>query len=204
MQTHHALVYIAPSLEESVLPDSVRKQTADIQHVIVDRFGIADARALMLQAQQTAVEAAGRTFVLATKNIPVEAQNALLKLFEEPPRGVQFHVVIPQEGLLIPTLRSRVQIVSDELTSLGDQTNFNDFLKSSYADRLALIVDITKQKDVSHIEEIISGAEKYLAENIRTQGTLATSIMLVREYVMTPGASKKMLLEELALSLPIA
>ena len=204
MQTHHALVYIAPSLEESVLPDSVRKQTADIQHVVLDRFGIADARALMLQAQQTAVEATGRTFVLATKNIPVEAQNALLKLFEEPPIGVQFHVVIPQEGLLIPTLRSRVQIVSNGLASSADQTNFTVFLKSSYADRLALIVDITKQKDVSHIEEIIGGAEKYLAENIRTQGTLAVSIMLVREYVMTPGASKKMLLEELALSLPIA
>ena len=57
---------------------------------------------------------------------------------------------------------------------------------------------------MSHIEEIITGAEKYLAENLRAQPALATSVMLVREYVMTPGASKKMLLEELALSLPIA
>tara|TARA_B100000745_G_scaffold296043_1_gene240890 strand:+ start:1631 stop:2248 length:618 start_codon:yes stop_codon:yes gene_type:complete len=202
IETHHALVYIAPSLSRSTLPDTLRKQTVDVQHIIVDRLGIADARALIAQAQQTAVTASGRSFVLVAGNIPVEAQNALLKLFEEPPKGVQFHLIIPQEGLLIPTLRSRVQLVARTTTADNENDLFQTFLTSSYAERLTCIADITKQKDAASIEAIIHGAEQYAARDVVTNAGIAPSVLLAREYVQTPGASKKMLLEELALALP--
>lgn len=204
MKEHHALVYIAPSLKESTLPETLRTQTADIQHMVLDRFGIADARALILQAQQTAVVSEGRSFVVATKNIPIEAQNALLKLFEEPPVGVHFHLIIPHEGLLIPTLRSRVQVVQDLLPEDRNNEMFQAFLNASYADRLSLIADITKQKDVAHIEALVAGAEQYVAGDVQDAISVASSVLLVREYLATPGASKKMLLEELALSLLVA
>lgn len=198
---HHALVYCAPSLSASAVPTSLHKQTADIQHVVVDRFSIANVRQLIRAAQQTAVGEDGRSFVVVAAQIPVEAQNALLKLFEEPPQGVTFHLVIPQEGMLIPTLRSRVQIVTT--TPKTDTSEmFVEFLASSYADRLTFVADLAKNKEVAKIDELVREVEQYVHENVMHATKSAQALMLVREYIATPGASKKMLLEELALSLP--
>jgi DNA polymerase III delta prime subunit len=41
----------------------------------------------------------------------VQATNAILKLVEEPPEDTYFFFVAPDPGLLLPTLRSRLQIV---------------------------------------------------------------------------------------------
>lgn len=202
MQKHHALVYVATDIHVSSLPDSLRVQSADVQHIVVPRFSIDDARALIQQAQQTAVAADGRTFVIVAQAIPVEAQNALLKLFEEPPSGVVFHLVIPHDGLLIPTLRSRVQLVESH-AEVAKNEQFEHFLSSDYAQRLKSIADMAKNKDVVAMTAIVAGAELHLAQNLPSGKLDASAVLLVQEYFQTPGASKKMLLEELALSLPI-
>ena len=203
METHHALVYIANSLASSAVPECYKTQSVDIHHVTVDRFGISDARTLAGQAAQTAVGKNGRIFVVTTNTIPVDAQNALLKLFEEPPKGVQFHIVIPQEGILIPTLRSRVQLMQAATEEISENEVFQTFLRSSYADRLSYVADITKVKDTQAIQELMHGAEMYAHTLVQSDPTAAKSVLLVSEYIKTPGASKKMLLEEVALSLPV-
>lgn len=40
-----------------------------------------------------------------------QATNALLKLVEEPPEGTHFIFITPEPGLLLPTMRSRVQVI---------------------------------------------------------------------------------------------
>src|SRR3989344_7768194 len=70
-----------------------------------DRFGVDDARALIEQAQlKTFGES---TFLIAVGSITTEAQQALLKLFEEPQAGIMFVLIAPH-GAIIPTLRSRM------------------------------------------------------------------------------------------------
>lgn len=201
---HHAIVCIADTLEDSAVPDKYRTQTSDISHIVLDRFSIDDARQLSIDALQKPLDSEHRVFILITKKLPEESQNALLKLFEEPSEQTRFYLVLPQEGMLIPTLRSRV-LVEDSFVENEDNTNevFTTFLSSSYADRLLTIVDITKKKDLSSMEDIVKGVELYLdAQPLKNRQLLAT-VLFVREYIKTPGASTKMLLEELALSLPV-
>ena len=70
-----------------------------------ERFGIDEARALI---QLASLKNVGKTiFFIAAASITHEAQQALLKLFEEPQQGTTF-VFLVSHGALIATLRSRM------------------------------------------------------------------------------------------------
>jgi DNA polymerase III delta prime subunit len=202
MNTHHAIVCIADTLENSVVPTVYKTQSNDVSHICVDRFSIEDARTLSLNALQKPVEAEYRVFVLVVTKLPEESQNALLKLFEEPPSKTRFYIVLPQEGILIPTLRSRVWVEESVVADVTENTSFATFLSASYAERISHIAEITKKKDLQEIENIVRGAEMYVAKNTLQNTALLVTVLYVRGYIRTPGASAKMLLEELALSVP--
>lgn len=70
-------------------------------------FSIDEARKLADVAVAAPVGEHKAIIVSATRFF-IKAQNALLKLFEEPPRGIILILVLPSEGLLIATLRSRL------------------------------------------------------------------------------------------------
>ena len=203
MNSHHAIVCISDTLENSGVPDIYKTQSSDVSHIILDRFSIADARQLSQNALQKPVDSDYRVFVLVVRKFPEESQNALLKLFEEPPEKTRFYLVLPQAGILIPTLRSRVSFEDSVHEESDTNEAFASFVSDSYADRLLTIVSVTKKKDLQAIEDIIRGAEQYVAKNPLQQQQLLSTVLLVREYSKTPGASAKMLLEELALSLPV-
>lgn len=85
--------------------------TAGNPDVSVMRYGmlsVEDARTLSDFARQAPVSGGKRALVIATGRFFHEAQNALLKLFEEPPEGTFLILVLPTEGLILPTLRSRM------------------------------------------------------------------------------------------------
>lgn len=202
MDSHHAIVFTASSVQESAIPEEYKIQSNDVTHVVADRFGIDEARALSRNSLQKPIDSDTRVFVVATQSLPVESQNALLKLFEEPPEHVQFYLIIPQVGMLIPTLRSRV-LVRETLVQVSEiNTSFVSFLADSYAGRMATVLDITKKKDLQAIEKLLVGSEEYIASNSKLHRELLKTVLFVRSYIKTPGASAKMLLEELALALP--
>ena len=204
MEKHHALVYIADSLPESAVPEKYKIQSVDVAHVVRDRLGIDDVRKLIATAAQAGVTKDGRVFVIVTQNIPVEAQNALLKLFEEPPRDAQFLVVIPDENMLIPTLRSRVQVTDAKSSVDAYSEDFTTFLGMSQKERMDHIASLAKAKSVSIMTTIVNDTARYAAAQLPKETDLAKTAVFVQSYFGTPGASKKMLLEELALSLPRA
>lgn len=75
-----------------------------------DEFKIANAReiireAYILESEEKAIAIVGKIFNL-------EAQNALLKILEEPPSGVEFLLFTPNKNALLPTIRSRMQIIN--------------------------------------------------------------------------------------------
>lgn len=198
----HARLYIARSLTSAQIPETLRIQSADREHVIRDTFGIDDARSLTSRAHIRAVEGGERAFLIQCNSITSEAQNALLKLFEEPPEQVTFHLIVSDEGILLPTLLSRLQLIARE-EDPDDNENAATFLAMSYAARLEEIARRTKQKDTAWIESVVSGIERSVRDTTQAKdASLLSSLLLVRSYLGTRGASAKMLLEELALSLP--
>ncbi len=71
-------------------------------------FPIDHARRIITFASQAPVEGNKKLIVIAAGRFYVPAQNALLKLFEEPSEGTTLILIVPVEGMLLPTLRSRL------------------------------------------------------------------------------------------------
>jgi hypothetical protein len=83
----------------------------DIANVTVNRytnFDIDDVRDLITATQHAPTHGAERAVLISASRLFVPAQNAMLKLFEEPPEGMTLVLVVPSEGVLLPTLRSRL------------------------------------------------------------------------------------------------
>lgn len=71
-------------------------------------FSVEDARLLAETAARAPVAGSERLIVVTADRLFHESQNALLKLFEEPPEGVTLVLVVPTLGILLPTLASRL------------------------------------------------------------------------------------------------
>ncbi len=52
--------------------------------------------------------------ILSAKMFTSEAQNALLKLLEEPPKNIEIIIITESKSVLLPTVRSRLQIVQQK------------------------------------------------------------------------------------------
>lgn len=202
MDDHHAIVYTGRTLAEGGVPDTVAHPSVDVLHMVTDRFAIADARELKAAAMVRPVSGTHRTFVVVAQAFTEEAQNALLKLFEEPPSTAQFHVVVPRIELLLPTLRSRIMVAPSAASADIGTAAFGTFSTQSYADRIAWIATLAKEKDTATMEEIMAGAEQYAADHVTTHPALLSRVVRLRDYFGYSGASRKMLLESLALALP--
>jgi DNA polymerase III delta prime subunit len=139
--------------------------------------------------------------LVATEFITEEAQQALLKVIEEPPVSTKFIFVLPEGYSLLPTLESRFDRQKN-VGSAVDTSTFETFLRYSYAERIAVIEESAKKKDQAWQAAIKRGLLTYL----RTETTLSYDALKDLEYVarllLTRGASNKFLLEHLALTLP--
>lgn len=81
------------------------------QDLIVRRYGlfsVEDARDIQTLAALSPLQGETKAIILAINRIYHEAQNALLKLLEEPHEGTIIVLCVPHIALLLPTVRSRL------------------------------------------------------------------------------------------------
>ncbi|WP_289181104.1 DNA polymerase III subunit delta', partial [Helicobacter japonicus] len=50
--------------------------------------------------------------IISANKYNIAAQNALLKIIEEPPQNVQFIIITKNKNALIPTIRSRMRLIT--------------------------------------------------------------------------------------------
>jgi hypothetical protein len=165
------------------------------------RLGIDDVRQIAAGAQLRPASGVEQVFVLRTLFITHEAQNALLKLFEEPPAGLSFVLVLPPAVRLFPTLLSRIGLEVAEQSDVVINQPWVDFLTAAPVDRLTQIDLWQKTKESSWLQAITAGLHTISYAEVPA-GALP-AIQLVGEKLATRGASNKMLLEHLALILPL-
>jgi DNA polymerase III delta prime subunit len=165
-------------------------------------MGIDEVRTLIYAAYQTPLSGSQRHFILAYADFTIEAQNALLKLLEEPPLTAQFYIVTENEGKLIPTLVSRLvkRGEEDAVTTRKVTDAVSAFFAASYPERLSEIAEKNTAKDDAWALQILNALETY-AERERDVAMMR-SLTDLRSMFFAPGASKKMILEHLALILP--
>lgn len=115
----------------------------NILHKDFSRMGIDDVRSVIEYTSKTAVGSdANKIIILGIQEITIEAQNAMLKLIEEPSEGTLFFIIAPYKYVFLPTIRSRVQIIEDaQIASQDIQVQVDAFLVAGYTARMAQIAE---------------------------------------------------------------
>jgi DNA polymerase III delta prime subunit len=204
--THHALLIFADAIQSITLRDIPK---AEIYDTYYDKFGIDEARGLIQQAGLRPLVKEKQCFIVRTLFITHEAQNALLKILEEPPDSSVIVFVVPKDLSMLPTLSSRFaignDIVADDIEQQTDTsvTVFTTFLRQDYKERLEKIEQAMKKGDQTWQREIKSGLVQHLrqADAHSKEEKQYPALLFVASKLLTRGASNKMLLEHLALTI---
>lgn len=159
-------------------------------------FGIEEARKLSEAAIRKAF-GERKIFFISPEKLTLEAQNALLKTFEEPIPETHFFLSVRDENLIIPTLRSRMQVIR---LSQGAQDfkEVDKFLKSSLKERLSFVKRfVDEERNISiFLDELLTLLRKS-TESLE-QVEKVYKVKLVSD---DRGTSPRLILEHLALVL---
>lgn len=173
----------------------------EIQDTYFERFGIDDARRLVATANNLPANEDVQTLVVRADFVTLEAQNALLKILEEPPETTRLVFVLPEGFQVLPTLLSRFSIITTSGTDTKNATEeFRLFQSQVYAERLRAVEVSTKKKDLAWQQAIKQGLLIHL---LQEKSDCLAELEYVASHLLTRGASNKFLLEHLSLTLPI-
>lgn len=166
-------------------------------------FGIDESRNLKaMQLRRAFTEGGKKIFIVSANSFTSEAQNSLLKIFEEPTADTHFFILAPSAQFFLPTLLSRV-IVIFEAVSGGNFEAVEQFLKEPYAVRLTLAFEMSKDapRAQSFFDELIRFYyEKGLkGERTKQELRILQLVSKYRTYAHARAPSLKMMLEHLAL-----
>ena len=76
---------------------------------IEEKFLIEHAKAVVAEAYIS--ESQTKYIILGALEFNAVSQNSLLKVFEEPPRNIEFIIITPTKSNILPTVRSRLPIL---------------------------------------------------------------------------------------------
>ena len=177
----------------------------DVLVLEYESFGIDEGRYLSGLESFKAAQGGIKIFILAFHFITREAQNAFLKLFEEPLPGTHFFLVTASADLLLPTLRSRLMIIEKNKSgTLSGDVLAQKFLTTSPSKRIELFKKMLDEKDKAGILSFLNALEVRLYDRLEVAKNLAlfSELQKVRGYATDTSASLKMLLEHLSLIIP--
>ena len=213
---HHA--YLIEGDREVVVPEILEfVKGMEVTEIKLDNFKIEDARNLKLYEAFKAFDNK-KAFVISANSFLLEAQNAMLKMFEEPIENTHFFLILPEVSGLLKTFISRFYFISQK-TVFGEETkDAEKFIKMPLRDRLEFIKELVAKPDEEEDEEVVdlnssrakalkflNALESALHSKV-SKSTLDTSIFhqifKVREFLRMPGSSAKTLMESVALIIP--
>ena len=160
-------IFIVNSIEDSlskILAVYPIHQTRVIKNEEKDEFQIEQANKTLKEAYIASNET--KYLFLCGATFRVEAQNALLKILEEPPKNIVFILLVSSKNSLLPTIYSRLpyknlkKVVEKDDIELNikklDLKDIYTFIKNSQK--------ITKDEAINIVETILIKANK---ENIK-------------------------------------
>lgn len=119
-------IIINQEVDEALLALSQELTGSRVITFVEEDFKVEHAKAVVAEAYIS--EENLKYIIIATKNFNSISQNALLKIFEEPPRNIVFIIIVPSKSILLPTIRSRMPILKNSHHQKIKEINF-DFSK---------------------------------------------------------------------------
>lgn len=192
----------------------IESQSPDVLCQIYESFTMNDSGEIKDWHSRRGITEGKKICIISTKFINREAEQALLKIIEEPAINTHFFIIVPDASLLAETILSRVHLIKIKQSSNIDmKKDAFLFIASSPKDRInkvALIIKENKDEEnsgqlryysisfVNEIESIIY--QKFKKDrNDKKIKFILEELQKSREYLSTSGASVKMILEHLAL-----
>ncbi len=183
--------------------------SADVLYRAYDRLGIDDVVQIVERSITRPVDLPRRVVILSFADATTEAQNALLKILEEPPAPSVFFIITPSPHALLSTLRSRLSEVAGA-AAVPISNDAKQFAGASVEMRLETIKEMlaTKEDDdvrtLMNITTLLNGVEQVIASQL-TEPSMRhglRSLYAAKRALTTPGAALKPMLEQLAILLP--
>ncbi len=200
MSEHHAVLLVNKDLENVDLPKKYQVNSTDVNHLYFEKLTLNEVKQLIAKLNIRPYSKEEQVFVVSLREITTEAQNALLKILEDPPADVKIYFIVPYEEILLKTVRSRMQILNKaSVKDTPSNNNYKDFKKLNYGHRLETIS--MKVKDKEWVNSMINGmeSEAYLTKN----RSLMREVLFARKFLHLSGSSPKMLIEHCTLITPL-
>lgn len=170
-----------------------------------DSLGIGESR--QLKALQAMCGFGLKKYIIVSvRSITLEAQNALLKVLEEPMLGTYFILLMPDSSHLLPTVRSRLSSVGKVTRQKEDSASqeAKTFLASDIRTRMAMVKKMIDDKDKIRAQTFIDELERVMHQEFAQKPSPKHAEALLeleqqRLYLAGRSSSLKMIVEHLAL-----
>jgi len=159
-----------------------------------ESFGIDDARSLERWILGKPFRSDIKASLIIAKSITHEAQNALLKSLEEPPKGTYIFINIESLGGILSTFLSRVRVLDIQQEDVENK-DAKKFLSEGIKGKLAIIRNLAKSEDKTPMRDLIKSLEETAYKN---HSKNMKDILTAKIFAGSRGSSPKMLLEWLS------
>ena len=154
----------------------------------------------------------------------MEAQNTLLKIFEEPIENTHFFIIVPNADALLKTLVSRFYLIRTKAGLENELKDAEKFIKMPKTERIDFIKELLVEEEedeenekietstahskalkfLNALEVVLSKTpfDKTVSKGVFDINTCFQHIFKIREFLNQPGSSAKNLMESVALIIP--
>lgn len=209
---HHAYLGVSTSISrDAVLQlleehfQIVLKSNSNAHVFCFQQCGVEDVRDVVERACLKPTRGDGYV-VLIADSITREAQNAFLKILEEPPVHMYLFLFFPPHQFILPTIRSRVVPIPFVVVE-KDMSEAEDFLSAPIPKRIQIISEMIEADDKQKLHALLTQIEAIFSTRLDTAlpediFTITKKLALIQETrkdLSMTGAMQKMLLESVAL-----
>ncbi|KKQ21175.1 MAG: hypothetical protein US33_C0008G0011 [Parcubacteria group bacterium GW2011_GWC1_36_9] len=210
---HHA--YLIEGKREEIVPELFEfinslgintNANPDFVHMSLDSFKIKDARNLRSYAAEKSFSLghssstdevfAKKIFIISANHFLLEAQNSLLKMFEEPIKNTHFlaEETKDAEKFISMPLKSRIDFIKNLLIEPEEENEEGNEI---------VVLDSTRSKALKFLNALeLVLHQKQLMSKMPFDISCFKHFFKVREFLRMPGSSVKTLMESVALVIP--
>jgi DNA polymerase III delta prime subunit len=218
---HHA--YLIEGVRGEIIPEifkflkSININTVgnpDFCQIIIDNFKIDEAFDLRSMSSNKSFSSIKKIFMICANSFSLDAQNVLLKIFEEPIQNTHFFLITPDVNALLKTFVSRFYLISARQDLAEETKQAEKFIAMPLKSRIDFIkkllteaedediaTDSNRSKALKFLNELEFVLHKKMSKSLFDTNSFE-QIFKAREFLRMPGSSTKTLLESVALITP--
>jgi hypothetical protein len=207
---HHAVLVLGnmESIKDELVAsiedvfDVSHKSNPDFHFEEIVSWGIDDSRKIKEMQSVAPMASPLKVFLVSFGSMTHEAQNALLKIVEEPTPSTRFVFVTRSSERLLPTFLSRFYIIEVGSQKQNTKNESKNFLGMSLAGRIAFVKKIADDKDRGKARWFLEGLASELRASHSKNKDALIDIENALSYIGDQSSSVKLVLEGLSLTLP--